>query len=357
MFNGLGTSMSNLARLSSAESRSICMENKTGGKGMGGMAEEGTGSSCARELGRGWKISPSCVIAPGENFVMADYRGSGAIEHIWMTCDNKFWRSLIWKIYWDNEETPSVLVPIGDFFCNGWCERSDVNSMAICVNPAGGFNSFFEMPFRKGFRMEMQNFSCEPVTLYFQIDFIKADVPDDYAYFHSGFQRVNPNPTGKEIVIADQIVGRGQYVGTYLAWQVNNNGWWGEGEVKFYLDGDKQYPTICGTGTEDYFGGAWCWVQTEGKYSLYSTPYMGMHQVICPDGLYRANMRFGMYRWHIQDAIRFEKNLRVTIQDLGWRSEGRYLLQNSDVASTSYWYQTEPHLPHKQLQKDDLEVI
>ena len=357
MFNGLGTSMSNLARLSGAKTRSISMENRTGAKGAGGMAEDGTGKVCARDLGRGWKVSPSCSIAPGETFVMAEYSGSGAIEHIWMTCDCKFWRSLLWKIYWDGEKDPSVLVPVGDFFCNGWCERADVNSLPVCVNPAGGFNSYFEMPFRKGFRMEMQNLSAETVTLFFQIDYTETEVPEDYAYFHAAFRRTNPNVAGKDVVIAEKIVGKGQYVGTYLAWQPNNNGWWGEGEVKFFVDGDGEFPTICGTGTEDYFGGAWGWVQTEGRYSIYSTPYLGMHQVLCSDGLYRANMRFGMYRWHIQDPIRFESDLRVTVQDLGWRSEVRYLAQQSDVSATSYWYQTEPHLPHRQPEKDELEVI
>ena len=114
-------------------------------------------------------------------------------------------------------------------------------------------------------------------------------------------------------------------MGTYLAWQVNNNGWWGEGEIKFYMDGDQDYPTICGTGTEDYFGGAWNWERPIGTYRTYSTPYLGMHQVLKPDGLYRSQRRFGMYRWHVMDPIRFQSDLRVTIQDLGWRSGGRYL--------------------------------
>lgn len=357
MFNGLGTSLSNLARLSQAKSYSICMENKTGEKGKGGAAESGTGSNCARELGKGWKISPSCMIPPHERFVMAEHAGMGAIEHIWMTCCNKNWRDLILRIYWDGEKEPSVLVPVGDFFCNGWGVRANVSSLPIAVNPAGGFNSYFEMPFRKGFRMEMENLSDENAVLYYQVDFIETEVPADYAYFQASFRRVNPNPYMHDIVIADGIKGRGQYVGTYLAWQVNNNGWWGEGEVKFYIDGDTEFPTICGTGTEDYFGGAWNWEQPQGEYCTYSTPYLGMHQVIKPDGLYCANTRFGMYRWHIRDAIRFEKDLKVTIQDLGWRSGGRYLPQQSDVAATAYWYQTEPHAALPVTDKDALEII
>lgn len=357
LFNGLGTSLANLAALSDAKSYSISMENRTGEKGKGGAAESGTGSACARELGRGWKLSPSCNILPHETFVLADHCGMGAIEHIWMTCCNKHWRSLILRIYWDGEKEPSVLVPVGDFFCNGWGVRVNVNSLPIAVNPAGGFNSYFEMPFRKGFKIEMENLSDETAVLYYQIDFIETEVPAEYAYFHASFRRVNPNPYKQNIVIAEGIRGKGQYVGTYLAWQVNNNGWWGEGEVKFYLDGDTEFPTICGTGTEDYFGGAWNWEQPQGEYGTYSTPYLGMHQVIRPDGLYNANTRFGMYRWHIRDAIRFAHDLKVTIQDLGWRSGGRYLPQQSDVSATAYWYQTEPHAPLPQTEKDMLEIV
>lgn len=357
MFNGCGTNLGNLARLSDARTRSICMENPTGEKGKGGMAVEGTGAGCARDLGRGWKVSPSKLIRAGETFTMADYRGSGAIEHIWMTCHHSQWRNLIWRIYWDDEQTPSVQVPVGDFFCNGWCERVNVNSLPIVVNPSGGFNSYFEMPFRKGFRMEIENLGDGDVTLFYQIDFIETDIPDDYAYFHAGFRRTPTHELSDDIVIVDGIRGKGHYVGTYLAWQVNSNGWWGEGEVKFFLDGDGEFPTYCGTGTEDYFGGAWNWEQPAGEYGIYSTPYLGMHQVIKPDGLYHSNTRFGMYRWHICDPIRFEKELKVTVQDLGWRSGGRYHVQRSDVSATAFWYQTEPHAPLAGFDRDSLEVI
>jgi hypothetical protein len=140
-------------------------------------------------------------------------------------------------------------------------------------------------------------------------------------------------------------------VGTYLAWGVHNNGWWGEGEIKFYLDGDTQFPTINGTGTEDYFCGSYDFdtrkkndasVETT-DYTEFSTAYSGLPQVIRGDGHYNVMQRFGLYRWHIMDPVRFEKNLKVTIQDLGWRSGGRYLVQQSDISSVVYWYQAEPH--------------
>jgi hypothetical protein len=151
-------------------------------------------------------------------------------------------------------------------------------------------------------------------------------------------------------------------VGTYIAWGVNNSGWWGEGEIKFYLDGDQDFPTICGTGTEDYFGGAWNFEHPLGQYGAFSAPYSGMPQVIRPDGLYRSQQRFGLYRWHIMDPVRFQQDLRVTIQALGWRSalegKGRYLPEQDDIASTAFWYQAEPHAPFPALpDANGLEVI
>lgn len=356
-FDGLGMGLGNLSRLSKAKTRSISAENFTGEKGKGGMATEGTGAACAVDLGQGWKISPSVVISGGSVFTMADIAGPGVIQHIWLTCNPKVWRYFILNFYWDNEDEPSVRVPVGDFFCNGWCERSNVNSVPIAVNPAGGFNSYWEMPFRGSAKITMENISDEDAVLYYQIDYALTDVPDDVAYFHAQYRRSSPLVYKDVHTILDGVKGTGHYVGTYLAWQVNNNKWFGEGEIKFYMDGDKEFPTICGTGTEDYFGGAWNWDQ-DGQYVTYSTAFLGMHQVIKPDGLYRANQRFGMYRWHIMDPIRFEEDLRVTIQALGWRSGRRYLPLKDDIASVAYWYQSEPHQSHPELPcKDDLEVI
>ena len=145
-------------------------------------------------------------------------------------------------------------------------------------------------------------------------------------------------------------------VGTYLAWGVHSTGWWGEGEIKFYLDGDKDFPTICGTGTEDYFCGSYDF-EVNSRYQEFTTPYSGLAQVIRPDGLYDSQQRFGLYRWHIMDPIRFQKDLKVTIQALGWRSGGRYLPLQDDISSVAYWYQKEPHAPFPKLpDRDYLEV-
>ena len=202
----------------------------------------------------------------------------------------------------------------------------------------------------------MENIDTKQTWLYYQINYVLTDVPDDAGYFHAQFRSPEPDINKVAYTIVDDIKGKGLYVGTYLAWQVNNNGWWGEGEIKFYMDGDKEFPTIAGTGTEDYFCGSYNF-DVGGQYTEFSTPYAGLHQVIQPDGAYQANTRFGLYRWHITDPIRFETDLRITIQDLGWRSDGRYLKQGSDISSVAVWYQMEPHNPFPKLPlKDDLEV-
>lgn len=358
-FDGLGMHMGNLSRLSSAKTRSISAENPTGEKGKGGMAADGTGVGCARDLGRGWKVSPSIIVQPGECLTLADIEGSGAIQHIWMTSTGH-WRFNILRIYWDGYETPAVECPIGDFFACGWNEYAQVSSLAVCVNPRQGFNSYWEMPFRKSCKMTITNISDEPTTLYYQIDYTLTDVPEDAAYFHAQFRRINPLPYKEVYTILDGVKGQGQYIGTYMAWGVNNCGWWGEGEIKFYMDGDIDWPTICGTGTEDYFCGSYNFDldKENGGYREFTTPYAGLAQVIRPDGLYKSQTRFGMYRWHIADPIRFEQDLKVTIQALGWQNGGRYLPLQDDISSVAYWYQTLPAAPFPLLpDKDCLEII
>ena len=355
MFNGLGMHMGSLSRLSNAQSRSISPENFTGAKGEGGKATEGTGAGCARDLGQGWKVSPSVRIEPGQTFELADIEGPGAIQQIWMTPSGN-WRYSIIRFFWDGEETPSIECPIGDFFGMGWGQYAHLNSLAVCVNPGSAFNCYWEMPFRKHCRITVENIADEAMVLYYQINYTLTNVSEDCAYLHAQWRRSNPLPYKTDHVLVDGIQGKGHYVGTYLAWQVNNTGWWGEGEIKFFMD-DDTWPTICGTGTEDYFCGSYNF-DREGQYTEFSTAYAGLHQVIRPDGTYRSQQRFGMYRWHIMDPIRFEENLRVTIQALGWRSGGRYLPLQDDIASTVFWYQREPHAPFPALpDRDALEVV
>lgn len=358
-FNGLGMNMGNLWRLSSARSRSISPENFTGEKGRGGMATEGTGAYAARDLGHEWKISPSVVIEAGETRTLADIEGPGAIQQIWIT-PTGHWRHAILRFYWDDSEVPSVECPVGDFFASGWGEFAQVSSLAVCVNPGSAFNCYWEMPFRKRCRVTMTNIAEDDMILYYQINYALTEVPEDAAYFHAQFRRVNPLPDKAVYTILDGVKGAGHYVGTYVAWGSNNNLWWGEGELKFYLDGDT-YPTICGTGTEDYFCGSYNFDPSpkhDQGYVTYTTPYAGFHQVLRPTTDYRTQMRFGLYRWHISDPIRFEQDIKVTMQALGWGRGGRYLPLKDDIASVAFWYQTLPTAPFPLLpDRDALEVI
>ncbi len=349
LYDGLDNHLGNLYRLSNARTLSISPENPTGEKGKGGMATEGTGASEARDLGQGWKISPSVKIAAGTTYTLADITGSGAIQHIWMTPTGN-WRLSILRMYWDDEREPSVEVPVGDFFAMGWGKYARVSSLAVCVNPGSAFNSYWPLPFRRKARLTIENLDDKPIELYYQIDYALASVTTDAAYFHAQFRRTNPVPYKQVYTILDGVKGKGHYVGTYMAWGVHNNGWWGEGEIKFYIDGDQAFPTINGTGTEDYFNGSYDFENSDKKqYEEFTSPYSGLVQVIKPDGLYQSQERFGLYRWHITDPVRFDSDLRVTIQDLGWRNNGRYLPLMDDIASVAFWYQREPHAPFPKL--------
>ncbi|HEV2364590.1 MAG TPA: glycoside hydrolase family 172 protein [Caulobacteraceae bacterium] len=366
-FSGLGLNLGNLSRLSSAKSRSVSPENFTGEKGRGGMSTDGPAASAARDLGQGWKVSPYIVVEAGQTRDLADIAGSGAIQQMWMTLARGRWRHTILRFYWDDQEQPSVECPAGDFFACGWERYAQVSSLAVCVNPGRAFNCYWEMPFRKRGRITLENLSAESIIVYYQINYALTEVPEDAAYFHAQFRRSNPLPFKQVHTLLDGVSGAGHYVGTYMAWGVNNAGWWGEGEIKFFLDGDGEFPTICGTGTEDYFCGAYNFDPgavdraLKAGYQEFTTPYAGLPQVIRPDGLYASQTRFGLYRWHIMDPVRFESDLRVTIQALGWRTEReqrRYLPLQDDIASVAFWYQTLPTAPFPPLPDADyLEVI
>lgn len=356
-FNGLGTNLSNLAALSSAKSRSISPENFRGEKGAGGMATEGTGKGCARDLGRGWKVSPSVIIDPHSVFTMAEIDVPGCINHIWLVPLNVPGRYTILRIYWDGSDIPAVECPLGDFFANAFIPAyRQLSSLAVCVNPRNGLNCYWQMPFKKSCRITIENLGDNALTLYYQVDYTETDVPDDIGYFHTQFRRSNPLPYKEDHTIIEGINGHGHYVGTYMAWGVNNTGWWGEGEIKFFMDGDTDFPTICGTGTEDYFCGAYNF-DNDHRYEPFCTPYSGMLP-FAPDGLYNSQQRFSLYRWHIVDPIRFDSDLRVTIQALGWRSGGRYLPLQDDISSAAFFYLDRPYTALPKLpDRDYLEII
>lgn len=352
--------MERLVKLTNAKTRSISPENFTGEKGKACTATEGTGKDAARELGKGWKVSPSVRIDPGQTFTMAEINGPALITQIWLTPSQEYdLRNMIIRIYWDDEENPSVETPVGDFFAAPLREHGQISSLAVCVNPGNGMNCYWQMPFRKRCKITFTNLNPVETVLYYQVNYELREITEETPYFHCRFRRTNPVEYKQDYIIVDDIQGRGHFVGTHMLWGVNNNGWWGEGEVKFYIDGDDEYPTIAYTGTEDYFCGSYCYTDPDtGKYKTYTTPYCGVPLISNTDEVYKAVRRFSMYRWHITDPIRFERNLRVTCQVLGWRSEGRYLPRRDDISSTAYWYQLEPHKNFPPLpDKDELELI
>ncbi|MCC7146929.1 MAG: DUF2961 domain-containing protein [Phycisphaeraceae bacterium] len=343
---GLNLGLGSLPLLSNAKTRSISAENPTGAKGGSAQALPDK-ANAGRELGKGWKVRPCISLEPGSKTTLADIQGPGVIQHIWITVDPKSWSDIVLRIYWDDETTPSVESPLGEFFASGHRIRTKIFSIPVAVNPAGGFNCYWPMPFRKRARIEVQFDGHEPQGgFFYQINYALTEVPAAAAYFHAQYRRSLTRRDYPEHVLLEGVKGQGHYVGTYIAWTQMSNGWWGEGEIKFYMDGDdlgspgtlqnRGAPTICGTGTEDYFGGAWCFGDT------YTGPFLGYPLHDKPNG---GVPKHGLYRWHVLDPIRFEKDLKVTIQALGWWPGGVYEPLTDDLASVAYWYQTEPHAP------------
>ena len=349
--------LNSLTRQKDIRSFSVTPENLTGEKGKGGMATKGSASYAARELGQGWKVNPYLIVKPGETATLADIKGQGAIKHFWITDVLPASRMLILRIYFDDHKNPAVEAPLSDFFCNAdYNEFRQLTSLPMCVNPAKGMNCYFEMPYFKGFRFEIENIGDVVCNLYYQIDCEEKVIPEDSLYFHAQFRRINPLPYKEAYTILDKVKGNGHYVGTYLHWGVKSNGWWGEGEVKFYIDGDTEFPTLCGTGTEDYFCGS-CNFDVDG-YREFCTPYAGLNKVNKIDNTYCTQRYFDMYRWHITDPVYFKEDLKVTVQALGWRRDGRYLPLQDDISSVAYWYSDnlDDEYPNY-LDTDTLELI
>lgn len=350
---------SELAMKKDIRTFSVCPENLTGEKGNGGKTplENGSAKAAARDLGTGWKVNPYIVMPAGTSFTLADVKGQGAIKHIWITDSAKYGRQLILRIWFDGAENPSVEAPLSDFFAAAnYMEFRQLSSLLVCNNPGKGQNCYFEMPYYEGFRVEIENQGDE-CAVFYQIDCEEKKLPENMLYFHAQFRRTNPLPYKGVYTILDNVKGNGQYIGTYLYWGVKSNNWWGEGEIKFYIDGDSEFPSICGTGTEDYFCGAYNF-DVGGNYYEFCSPYSGMYKVDHTDATYQSQRRFNMYRWHINDPVYFKEDLKVTIQALGWRRDGRYLPLQDDISSVAYWYSDNlkdeyPEFPSK----DELEII
>jgi len=292
--------------------------------------------------------------------VLADVKGPGCITHIWCTGwsdDPHFLRKALLRMYWDGEKTPSVLVPLGDFFGVGHCRMVNFHTPVLSMAPNDGkaLNCWFPMPFARGARIELVNEGNKPLkSFYFYVDYEAYRSPSEVSglgRFHAQWRRENPcrgipvsrytmkdqnagkNLTGRNNYIILDAKGRGQYVGCHLdifnRRAVTEWNWYGEGDDMIFVDGEKWPPSLHGTGTEDYFSMAWCPTQ------FYNGPYNGL---LIPGGP-NWEGQISCYRYHIVDPVRFAKSIRVTIE------HGHDNRRSDDYASTAYWYQEEPHLP------------
>ena len=337
--------------LTGVATRQVSAENPTGQKGQACLWDPNpddpflSHSGPATELGRGWKVRPFIRLAGKETAVLADIQGPGCINQFWITSNLAKFRQLVLRFFWDDEELPSVEVPLGDFFAMGHDSAAHlVNSLPVAVAPYRGCSCFWQMPFRERCRVTLENQGPEDAAIVaYKLMYRPGEVSLDAAYFHAQWRRARTTRERPEHTIVDAIRGAGLYVGTYLAWTSLCTGWWGEGEVKFYLDGDSEFPTIADNGTEDYFGGAWCFYRNPSTpaETEFSFPYNGMPLAKIDEP--HASRRFSLYRWHILDPIGFGQDLRVTVQALGWWPERKYQPLCEDIASVAYWYQREPH--------------
>ena len=307
-------------------------------------------------------------IDPAQTLVLGELEGPGAITHIWFTVgsDDPFYgRSLVLRMYWDGADKPSVETPLGDFFGLGHGALFSYNSAPVAVTSNGrAMNCFWRMPFRKSARVTVTNesdkFRCD--SLYYYVDWRKtADLPDDVLYFHARYRQATPASPGDYTLL--ETTGQGHYVGTVYSVHQMENGWFGEGDDRFYLDGEVT-PSLRGTGTEDYFCDAW-------GFRTFSTPYYGVPLF---EG-YLAGDRVTAYRWHLPDPIAFKKSLKVSIEHKGSIftdaiSQLAGFEERADwISSVAFWYQTAPALsdaslpplaqrlpPYKVLPAQDLAV-
>ena len=346
--------LAGLPMMAGAVTRQINAENPTGEKGGACRWAPDPNdpnlpfSRAASDLGKGWKVNPFVSVDAGETIQLADIRGPGIINEIFLTSDAERFSELVLRIYWDDESVPSVESPIGAFFCMGFDNfPHTVSSIPVTVAPHRGMNCYWQMPFRKRARITLFNEGASKVNIVaYRILYKLTPVSEDCAYFHAQYRRAMTTMERPEYVILDGVEGKGLYVGSYLMFNISESGWWGEGEVKFYIDGDTDQPTISDNGTEDYFGGAWNFgsfnpKDPDSKEIPYSSPFLGM-----PLSVYENRhgpRKFGLYRFHLYDSIGFEKDLRVTIQTLGWYPNQKYRPLADDLASVAYWYQAEPH--------------
>ena len=353
--------MKELYLQSGITTRQITPENPTGAKGGACQAVPGDDmrfSYAASKLGKGWKVNPFIWLEHGKTAVLADIEGPGCINEFWITSDIPSFNDLVLRMYWDHEQAPSVEVPLGSFFAMGHdFAPHEVYSAMVTVAPHRGLNCFWQMPFRQHARITLSNEgNKDALIVAYKMLYKLHEVEEEAAYFHAQFRHSLTTVQHPEHVILDGVTGKGVYVGTYVAYNTLVSGWWGEGEVKFFLDGDTEYPTIVDSGTEDYFGGAWNFNadhavredQFKKAEKEFHSPYLGMPlaKAVNPYG----PRKYSLYRWHVLDSIGFREDLKITMQTLGWHQNSMYRACPADIGSVAYWYQMEPHTEFPQME-------
>ena len=338
-----------LYRIKNRQSFGFSAENPTGQKNGGTK-----GKDCE-------KLRPCIQIAPGETVTLCDTDGPGMITHIWFT--GYVGHSFVMRIYWENEEFPSVEAPISAFFGCAYDENFKdrdgnyivLNSAKILTAPGRGFNSYWEMPFAKHCRITMENRGKKEETLYYMISGWYGEIPQDAGYFHAAYRQEHPVTKGRAYTIIDGIEGRGCFAGVTLATGMNgNNTCWVEGEAKMYID-DDQYPSMNYTGTEDYFCGSYGFGNDIilNRYQTFSGMYTGLFAIMGDNReFYNGQQRFLLYLFHVKDPVYFSKNFKMTIDNLGWTGP-RY----DDYTSVAYWYLEKPSKLAKELPSDEEMVM
>ncbi len=309
-------------------SRSISPENPTGAPGAGGRE--------ASELGAGRKGRAWSTIAPRSLFDLARISGSGTINRIWLTLRDPNparLRSLVLRAYWDGQDSPSIECPLGDFFGLAHGRAQPIDTALHACLPRWGFTSRIPMPFARGARIVVENPLDVPVSVFYSVDYsLEAHATARLGYLHARFGRQNPTRLTEDFEILPRRTGRGRFLGCVLGIRHRDDGsWWGEGEVKMYLDDDTSHPTICGTGTEDYVGMGWGVAEFVGRSAGCLTSQRGFAAV---------------YRWHLDDPVYWNSACRITVQQLGWDNAANRMVERADDwSATAFWYETLPSTP------------
>ena len=303
-------------------SRSISFENPTGAPGQGGKA--------ASALGIGRKGAASRSIQPGETVSLCDIEGPGMIRHYWMTTSNvpKSLRAIVVRAYWDSQAYPSIECPLGDFMGFAHGKVTAYQSAVHSVGTNRGMNLWLQMPFSKRARITFSNEGDKSVTLFYQIDYTLGDkLPHDVGRLHVLFRRENPTTPKQDFELLPERRGSGRFIGSVIGIRALTDGWWGEGEIKMYFDGDTEFPSYCGTGTEDYAGLGW---------GVQSTPYLYNGCSLDENNFY------SIYRWYLPDPIYWHKEGRIAIQQIGYKKGFGLVNRSDDWSCATFWYEPVP---------------